>query len=131
MGCSLTARVRSGFERYWGRLDGGDKNLILGHSKTTDVIHCLLELKRKYPEARFGFSQHAALAQGLSKFAEQGEILISEEIEKMLIEHFEVTCLGMLSIQGMANEILVCRLEGSGIETAEVELKTPLLVKHS
>ena len=114
-------------ERYWGRLEGGEKDLILGYSNTTDVIHCLLELKEKYPEARFGFSQHAALAQGLSKFAEQGEILISEEIEKLVIEYFDVTCLGMLSIEGLANEILVCRLEGSGKKNREVELKTPML----
>ncbi len=114
-------------ERYWGHLEAGEKNLLIGHSNKTDVIHCLLELKEKYPEARFGFSQHAALAQGLSKFAEQGEILISEEIEKMVIEYFNVTCLGMLSIEGMANEILVCRLEGSGREDVALELKTPML----
>jgi tetratricopeptide (TPR) repeat protein len=112
-------------ERYWGRIEAGEKDLIIGYSNTTDVIHCLLELKGKYPQAHFGFSQHAALAKGLSKIAEQGEILISEEIEKMVIEYFDVTCLGMLSIQGMTNEILVCRVERSNKENIPLDLKTP------
>jgi tetratricopeptide (TPR) repeat protein len=113
-------------ERYWGRVEAGEKDLMIGNSETTDVLNCLLELKEKYPEAHFGFSQHEALAKGLSKIAEQGEILISEEIEKMVIEDFEVKCLGMLSIQGMPNEILVCRLERPIKEEPTTELKTTL-----
>lgn len=111
-------------ERSGGHIESAEKDLIIGHSGTIDVIDGLLELKEQYPEAHFGFSQHAALAKGLSKIAEQGEILISEEIEKMLIEGFQVTCLGMLSIQGMANEILVCRLEKPTKEQKKAELRT-------
>ncbi|UCF71150.1 MAG: tetratricopeptide repeat protein [candidate division WOR-3 bacterium] len=98
-------------ERSWGRIDIGEKDLLIGSSKESNILCCLLQLKQEYPEARFGFSQHVALARGLSKIAEKGEILISEEIEKIVIDDFNVTCLGMLSIQGLANEILVCRLE--------------------
>jgi tetratricopeptide (TPR) repeat protein len=111
-------------ERYWGQIESGERNLIVGHSSKIEVINCLLKLKDQYPEAHFGFSQHAALAKGLSKIAEQGEILISEEIEKMVIEDFQVTCLGMLSIQGMANEILVCRLDRPAKAHKPFELKT-------
>ncbi|MGB7055736.1 MAG: tetratricopeptide repeat protein [bacterium] len=113
-------------ERYLGHVEAGEKDLVIGCSKTTGVMNCLLELKEKYQEAHFGFSQHAALAKGLSKIAEQGEILISEEIEKMVIEDFDVTCLGMLSIQGMANEILVSRLERPNKETVPADLKAPV-----
>ena len=98
-------------ERSWGRIESSEKDLLVGSGKQIDILCCLLGLKEKYPDAHFGFSQHAALAKGLSRIAERGEILISEEIEKMVIDDFKVTCLGMLSIQGMANEILVCRLE--------------------
>lgn len=98
-------------ERSWGRIDSGDKDLLVGSSKDSNILCCLLQIRKKYPDAHFGFSQHLALAKGLSKIAEKGEILISEEIEKIVIDDFNVTCLGMLSIQGMANEILVCRLE--------------------
>ncbi|UCG30490.1 MAG: hypothetical protein JSV53_01030 [candidate division WOR-3 bacterium] len=98
-------------ERSWGRIDSADKDLLVGSSEESNILCCLLELKEKYPDAHFGFSQHIALAKGLSKIAEKGEILISEEIEKIVIDDFKVTCLGMLSIQGMANEILVCKLE--------------------
>ncbi len=98
-------------ERSWGRIDIGEKDLLIGSSKESNILCCLLQLKQEYSEARFGFSQHVALAKGLSKIAEKGEILISEEIEKIVIDDFNVTCLGMLSIQGLANEILVCRLE--------------------
>jgi hypothetical protein len=112
--------------RYWSHIESGEKDLIIGYSKKIDVIYCLIQLKEKYPEAHFGFSQHAALAKGLSKIAEQGEILISEEIEKMVIDEFYVTCLGMLSIQGMTNEILVCRLERPTKELSPAELKPSL-----
>lgn len=98
-------------ERSWGHVYSAEKDLLVGSSKERNILCCLLELKERYPEARFGFSQHTALAKGLSKIAEKGEILISEEIEKIVIDDFKVTCLGMLSIQGMANEILVCKLE--------------------
>ena len=98
-------------ERCWGRIDSAEKDLIVGSSRDSSILCCLLELKEKFPDAHFGFSQHAALAKGLSKIAEKGEILISEEIERIFIDDFKVTCLGMLSIQGMTNEILVCKLE--------------------
>jgi len=113
-------------DSFRGHIESAEKDLIVGHSNTIDVISCLSKLKEQYPEAHFGFSQHAALAKGLSKIAEQGEILISEEIEKLLIEDFQVTCLGMLSIEGMANEILVCRLERPTKERKQIELKIRL-----
>jgi len=103
--------IADSVERSWGRIDSGEKDMLVGSSKDSNILCCLLKLKEKYPEAHFGFSQHIALAKGLSRIAEKGEILISEEIEKIVIDDFNVTCLGMLSIQGMANEILVCRLE--------------------
>lgn len=109
-------------ERSWGRIESAEKDLVVGSSKQIDILCCLLGLKEKYPDAHFGFSQHAALAKGLSKIAEKNEILISEDIEKMVIDDFKVTCLGMLSIQGMANEILVCRLEEP---SRDVKLPTP------
>lgn len=98
-------------ERSWGRIDAGETDMIAGSSANSTILSCLLRIREKYPEARFGFSQHVALAKGLAKIAEKGEILISEEIEKIVFDDFKVTCLGMLSIQGMTNEILVCRLE--------------------
>lgn len=96
---------------FRGRLESGDKDLVAGYSKDLNILACLLQLKETYPTAHFGFSQHAVLAKGLSRIAEQGEILVSEEIEKMILKDFQVTTLGMLSIEGMANEILVSRLE--------------------
>lgn len=110
-------------ERFWGYIESGEKDFVFGHSQKISILNCLLQLRAKYPEAHFGFSQHATLARGLSKIAEKGEILISEEIEKMVIDNFNVTCLGMLSIQGMVNEILVCRLETPTKELKPVELK--------
>jgi tetratricopeptide (TPR) repeat protein len=107
-------------ERFWGRIESGEKDLVIGRSKDITMLNCLLQLKDQYPEAHFGYSQHAVLAKGLSKIAEQGEILVSEEIEKMAVDDFYVTCLGMLSIQGMANELLVCRLERPTREELEL-----------
>jgi tetratricopeptide (TPR) repeat protein len=120
-------------ERSWGRIDSAEKDLIAGSSKEGNILCCLLDLKQKYPEAHFGFSQHTALAKGLSKIAEKGEILISEEIEKIVIDDFKVTCLGMLSIQGMANEILVCKLEEPNKEIIPPKQKPrwPHISRHS
>jgi tetratricopeptide (TPR) repeat protein len=120
-------------ERSWGHVDSAEKDLLVGNSKESNILCCLLELKERYPEARFGFSQHTALAKGLSKIAEKGEILISEEIEKIVIDDFKVTCLGMLSIQGMANEILVCKLEEPNKEIIPPEEKPrwPHISRHS
>ena len=98
-------------DRAWGRVDGAEAGLITGSGKDSTILSCLLKIREDYPEARFGFSQHAVLAKGLSKIAEKGEILISEDIEKLVMDSFKITCLGMLSIQGMTNEILVCRLD--------------------
>jgi len=120
-------------ERSWGRIDSAEKDLLVGSSKDSNILCCLLELKEKFPDAHFGFSQHAALAKGLSKIAEKGEILISEEIEKIFIDDFKVTCLGMLSIQGMANEILVCKLEEPTKEIIppKPKPKWPHISRHS
>ncbi len=112
-------------ERCWGRVDSGDKEMIVGSCRESNILSCLMQIREKYPEAHFGFSQHIALAKGLSKIAEKGEILISEEIEKIVIDDFNVTCLGMLSILGTANEILVCRLEKPVREVKHPKPKPP------
>jgi tetratricopeptide (TPR) repeat protein/ABC-type lipoprotein export system ATPase subunit len=62
-------------------------------------------------EGRFGFSQYVGLAKGLAKIAKFQEILLSEEIEKQVIEKFTLSSLGMLSIEGMSSQILVCRVD--------------------
>lgn len=109
-----------------GRIESGDKDLVVGYSKDLNIITCLLQIRETYPTAHFGFSQHEALAKGLSKIAEQSEILLSEDIEKMILKDYQVTTLGMLSIEGMANEILVSRLERS-----LTEMKPPELITRS
>ena len=88
-----------------------EKDTIIGQTNDLNVVFCLLKLKETYPEARFGFSQYLGLAKGLSKIANFGEILISEEMEPKMIEQFQLTSLGMLSIEGMKSQILVCRVD--------------------
>ena len=114
-------------EKFSARLEPGEKDIILGRTDDIDIIACLLQMKKSYPEAHFGFSQYLGLAKGLSKIAQVGEILISEEIEKRVIEKCDLTSLGMLSIEGMVSQILVCRVEESIVKMKFPQPK-PLLV---
>ncbi len=98
-------------EQFSGYSIQVEKDLIVGQSKNINILSCLLKMKESHPEARFAFSQYIGLAKGLAKLAKSGEILISEEIEHQVIEKFDITSLGMLSIEGMSSQILVCRIE--------------------
>ncbi|UCG92491.1 MAG: AAA family ATPase [candidate division WOR-3 bacterium] len=111
-------------EKFTGTIERADKDMVLGHCDDVNIIACLFKIKESYPEARFGLSQYMGLAIGLSKIAKLGEILISEDIEQKIIEHFEITSLGMLSIEGMASQILVCRIENPKGELRFPKVKT-------
>src|SRR4030042_4178671 len=97
--------------KFGGRITQAEKDIIIGNTKDVRMIACLKKIKELYPESRFGFSQYLGLAKGLAKIANFGEILISEEIEKKTIDHYALTSLGMLTIEGMSSQILVCRVE--------------------
>jgi len=105
--------ITENIEKFSGQLRSGEKDIILGRTDDINFISWLLQMRKSYPEAHFGFSQYLGLAKGLSKIAKPGEILISEEIEKKVIESCDITSLGMLSIEGMSSQILVCRIEKS------------------
>jgi tetratricopeptide (TPR) repeat protein len=98
-------------EKFCGHLDQTERDLVVGRTTDVNILGCLFKMKENYPKARFGFSQYSGLAKGLSKIAQFGEILVSEEVEKKIIENYEITSLGMLSIEGMASQILVYRAE--------------------
>ncbi len=98
-------------ERFSGNIIQAEKDMIIARSRDINIISCLLKMKENYPEGRFGFSQYVGLAKGLAKIAKFQEILFSEEIEKQVIEKFTLSSLGMLSIEGMSSQILVCRVD--------------------
>lgn len=98
-------------EKFSGHGIEAEKNLIIARTSDINMLSCMLKLQESYPEARFGFSQYIGLAAGLAKIAKLGEVLISEEIEQMVIERFNITSLGMLSIQGMSSQILVYKID--------------------
>lgn len=98
-------------EKFSGNIIQTEKDMIVARSRDINIISCLLKLRESYPEGRFGFSQYLGLAKGLAKIAKFQEILISEEIEKQIIERFSLSSLGMLSIEGMSSQILVCRID--------------------
>lgn len=100
-------------ERFSGNIIQAEKDMIIARSRDVSIISCLLKMKENYPEGRFGFSQYVGLAKGLAKIAKFQEILLSEEIEKQVIEKFTLSSLGMLSIEGMSSQILVCRLDNA------------------
>lgn len=100
-------------ERFSGNIIQAEKDMIIARSRDVNIISCLLKMKENYPEGRFGFSQYVGLAKGLAKIAKFQEILLSEEIEKQVIEKFSLSSLGMLSIEGMSSQILVCRLDNA------------------
>lgn len=94
-------------------IDQTEKDLVVGRHRDVNIIACLLKLRESYPEARFGFSQYVGLAKGLARIAKFGEILLSEEVEQKALEDYQITSLGMLSIEGMKSQILVCRVDAS------------------
>ncbi|OPX18548.1 hypothetical protein BXT86_00615 [candidate division WOR-3 bacterium 4484_100] len=98
-------------EQFSGSIVEVEKSLILGQSDTVEIVASLLKMREFYPEMRFGFSQYPGLAKGLSRIAKFGEVLISEEVEQKLLDDFEITSLGMLTIEGMSSQILVCRID--------------------
>ena len=98
-------------ERFSGNIIQAEKDMIIARSRDVNIVSCLLKMKENYPEGRFGFSQYVGLAKGLAKIAKFQEILLSEEIEKQVIEKFTLSSLGMLSIEGMSSQILVCRVD--------------------
>ena len=100
-------------ERFSSYVIQTEKDSIIGRTNNINILSCFLKMKEIYPEARFGFSQFIGLAKGLSKIAKFGEILISEEVEQQTIEDYDITSLGMLSIEGMSSQILVCRLDNA------------------
>ncbi len=111
-------------EQFSARVLGIEKDLIFGQSEDIRIIATLMKLREFYPEIRLGFSRYPGLARGLSRIAKFGEILISEETEQELLSDFEITSLGMLTIEGMTSQILVCR-----IDQPLAELKFPKKIK--
>ncbi|MCK4756534.1 hypothetical protein KAS56_06340, partial [candidate division WOR-3 bacterium] len=105
--------ITTTIERFSGHIVQTEKDSITGRTDNINILSCFLKMKETYPEARFGFSQYTGLAKGLSKIAKFGEILISEEIEQQAIEDFDITSFGMLSIEGMSSQILVCRVDNA------------------
>lgn len=98
-------------EKFSADIIQTERDMIVARSRDINILSCLLKLRENYPEGRFGFSQYLGLAKGLAKIAKFQEILISEEIEKQVIERFSLSSLGMLSIEGMSSQILVCRID--------------------
>ena len=109
--CEQFYRLAETLERFSGQIIQAEKDLIIARSNDLNIISCIQKLKETYTEARFGFSQYIGLSRGLAKIAQFGELLISEEIEKSIMEHYEITSLGMLTIEGMSSQLLVCRVE--------------------
>lgn len=116
--------ITTTIERFSGHIVQTEKDSITGRTDNINILSCFLKMKETYPEARFGFSQYTGLAKGLSKIAKFGEILISEEIEQQAIEDFDITSFGMLSIEGMSSQILVCRVDNALGEIKFPEQKT-------
>jgi tetratricopeptide (TPR) repeat protein len=105
--CNLIRQLE-GFGTF---IDQTEKDIIIGRHRDINIITCLLKLRDIFPEIRFGFSQYVGLSKGLARIAKFGEILISEEVEPKAIEEYQITSLGMLSIEGMKSQILVCRVD--------------------
>lgn len=104
-------RLAETLEHFSAYLVQVEKDMIIARSTDINIVACIQKLKDTSTEARFGFSQYIGLSRGLAKIAKFGEILISEEIEKLVMEHYEITSLGMLTIEGMSSQLLVCRIE--------------------
>jgi tetratricopeptide (TPR) repeat protein len=103
--------INDTIEKFSGTIVQSEKDIIIGKSMDINILSCLVKMKDSYSEARFGISQYVGLAKGLSKIAKFGEILVSEEIEQQIIDLYDITSLGMLSIEGMTSQLLVCKIE--------------------
>ncbi|MEO0184720.1 MAG: hypothetical protein ABIL20_02855 [candidate division WOR-3 bacterium] len=112
-------------KRFGSNIEQAERHLIIFSNDDINIINCLYRLKELYPEIRFGLSQYIGIAKGLARIAQVGEILISAEIEPAVIEHFDITSLGMLTIEGMKTEILVCRIDGPKGKVNFPESKKP------
>uniref|UniRef100_A0A7C4TI22 Orc1-like AAA ATPase domain-containing protein n=1 Tax=candidate division WOR-3 bacterium TaxID=2052148 RepID=A0A7C4TI22_UNCW3 len=97
--------------KFGSKIEQVEKNLIVFSNGDIRIVNCLFKLRETHPEIRFGISQYIGLAKGLAKIAKFGEILISEDVEQSLLEHYQITSLGMLSIEGLKTQILVCRID--------------------
>ncbi len=95
-----------------------EKHLIMCSNEEISIINCMTKLKESHTEIRFGMSQYIGIAKGLCKIAQVGEILIAADLEPAVIENFDITSLGMLTIEGMKTEMLVYRIDSpKGKET--------------
>ncbi|MGQ9534634.1 MAG: P-loop NTPase fold protein [bacterium] len=109
--------------KFNSKIEQVEKHLIICSNDDINAINCLFKLKDTYPEIRYGLSQYIGIARGLTRIAQVGEILFSADLESAIIEHFYITSLGMLTIEGMKTEILVCRVDGPKGEVKFPELK--------
>lgn len=98
-------------KKFGSSVEQVEKDLIIFSNGDIRIINCIFKLKEIYKELRVGLSQYIGLAKGLSKIAQFGEILISEDMQQFTIEDFQITSLGMLSIEGMKAQILVSRID--------------------
>ncbi len=110
-------------KRFNSKIEQAEKYLIICSNDDINVINCLFKLKETHPEIRYGLSQYIGIARGLTRIAQVGEILISADLESAVIDNFYITSLGMLTIEGMKTEILVCRVDGPKGEVKFPELK--------
>lgn len=109
--------------KFNSKIEQVEKHLIICSNDDINAINCLFKLKDTYPEIRYGLSQYIGIARGLARIAQVGEILISADLESVVIDNFYITSLGMLTIEGMKSEILVCRVDGPKGEVKFPELK--------
>ena len=79
-------RLAETLERFSARIVQAEKDLLVARSTDINIVACIQKLKETYSETRFGLSQFIGLSRGLSKIAQFGELLISEEIEKLIME---------------------------------------------
>ncbi len=98
-------------KRFGSKIEQAEKHLIIFSNEDINIINCLFKLKELYPEIRTGISQYIGIAKGLARIAQIGEILTSADTEPAILESFDITSLGMLTIEGMKTEILVCRID--------------------
>ncbi|KPK72712.1 hypothetical protein AMJ87_03885 [candidate division WOR_3 bacterium SM23_60] len=115
-------------ERFSCHTSHTEKDLITVECDSVDIIACLQDMKKTYSETRFGFSQYPGLATGLAKIAQFGEILVSEDIQKKILDTYDITSLGMLSIEGMSSQILVYRVDAPRGELRYPEQKKTAFV---
>ncbi len=113
-------------KRFDCKIEQAEKHLIIFSNEEIAIINCLFKLKETYPEIRFGLSQYVGIAKGLSRIAQVGELLISADLESAVIENFDITSLGMLTIEGMKTELLVFRVDNPKAKETFPQLKRDL-----